>query len=417
MITALTGAALAAPIFAADAAAPVSPVDNHRDQRERGTSLAVDLGSYAIPRPVACDGDGTSGKRVQLVYAYGEGQTSRLQQIRGAFQSQAAETDDAFVEASRRFGGQVRHLRWVHDSSCRATVAEVRVPFASLNNWYDLNNELRARGHNRADRKYVVWGEANNNGDTGCAAIGGNDDRPGPENRNNTGPHYAQLGPNCWVGWDFVGHEFLHTVGAVHGSAPHAAGGGHCYDDEDIMCYGPEIQKICRGAHAFIIDCNGDDYFNTNPQPGNYLTNHWNIANSEFLIRGGASYGVGEVVTALGNKCLDVQNGRTVNGTVIQIRGCDGLNSQRWARVGNTLTALGKCLDVDGSGTANGTRIQLWDCNGSGAQVWEGVGTGTLRNPQSGRCVDVRYSDPADGTPVHLWDCHTGDNQRWRLPA
>lgn len=117
------------------------------------------------------------------------------------------------------------------------------------------------------------------------------------------------------------------------------------------------------------------------------------------------------------DKCLDVDNAGTADGTRVQIYACNSSAAQRWTvSADGTLRALGKCLDVSGGGTADGTRIQLWTCNGTGSQVWAAQSDGTVRNSQSGKCLDASGGAWEDRTPVHLWTCHTGPNQKWTLP-
>jgi type 1 glutamine amidotransferase len=131
---------------------------------------------------------------------------------------------------------------------------------------------------------------------------------------------------------------------------------------------------------------------------------------------GGPPTGTGPIV-GLADKCLDVDNAGTADGTQIQIWTCNGTAAQTWTKSGQTLRALGKCLDVSGGGSADGTKIQIWTCNGTGAQNWVAQTDQTVRNPQSGKCLDVSANSSTDGQDVHLRTCHGGANQRWRLPA
>ncbi|MER7710778.1 lectin [Streptomyces werraensis] len=131
---------------------------------------------------------------------------------------------------------------------------------------------------------------------------------------------------------------------------------------------------------------------------------------------GSASTRTGEI-RGVNDKCLDVDNAGTADGTRVQIHACNSSAAQRWTvSADGTLRALGKCLDVSGGGTADGTRVQLWTCNGTGSQVWAAQSDGTVRNPQSGKCLDASGGTWEDRTPVHLWTCHTGPNQKWTLP-
>lgn len=366
-----------------------------------------------------CEGDGVSGRRVQSIYVRGDGQPDRYNQFVGTFQSFADQIDQTFVEAASRTGG-VRHVRFVTNAACRAVIDNVVIPQSSMTNVDTITNALRARGYNRTDRKYLYWYE---NSGCGVAFGSGGDDRPGADNPYNAGPHYAALGTGCWS-WQASAHELLHTIGAVQRSAPNSTAFGHCWDDQDIMCYNDGgipnppggLVNVCPNAPENQIDCRNDDYFHTNPPAGSYLATHWNVANSLYLTNSGGGGG-GGTITGIAGKCVDVAGANPADGTAIQLWTCNGSAAQRWTASGSTFQALGKCLDVASSGTANGTLIQLWGCNGTGAQVWQAQGNGTLRNPQSNRCLDANGGSSADGTRLILWDCHGGPNQIWRVNA
>ncbi|WP_290054123.1 RICIN domain-containing protein [Amycolatopsis solani] len=382
--------------------------------------LRTPSATAAAPRSAVCDGDGVSGKRVQALYVRGNTQADRYAQFAGQFQTFASQIDDAFVEAASRLGGGVRHVRYVTDSSCRATIGNVVIAQGDMATVDTITNAIKAQGHNRADRKYVVWYDKD-----GCGLAFGNggNDSPGSGNPYNAGPHYATVGTGCWS-WQATGHELLHTLGAVQGSAPHSSAYGHCWDDEDIMCYDDGglpnppggLVKVCPGAPENQLDCLGDDYFNTNPAPGTYLATHWNVANSAYLIASGSPYPAG-TITGLGGKCVDVSASNTANGTAVQLWTCNSTAAQRWTKQNGTWRAFGKCLDVSNSGTADGTPVQLWDCNATGAQAWQARTDGTLLNPQSGKCLDATGNSSADGTRLQILTCAATANQRWQVPA
>ncbi|MFJ5723027.1 RICIN domain-containing protein [Streptomyces sp. NPDC093149] len=116
--------------------------------------------------------------------------------------------------------------------------------------------------------------------------------------------------------------------------------------------------------------------------------------------------------------CLDVEGGRSDNGTPVQIYSCNWTNSQAWSRVPILkqnvfeMRAFGKCLDVAGGSTANGTRVQLYDCNGTGSQLWWHDNR-ALRNPMSGKCLDVPSGDFSPGRDLQLYDCNGMPSQAW----
>ncbi|WP_344441236.1 alpha/beta hydrolase-fold protein, partial [Kitasatospora nipponensis] len=125
---------------------------------------------------------------------------------------------------------------------------------------------------------------------------------------------------------------------------------------------------------------------------------------------------VGPATVANQGLCLDVRGGAFIDGTPVQVYGCNGTVAQSWTfGYGNTVQALGKCLDVAGGGTGNGTGVDLYPCNGTGAQNWVPQADGTLLNPRSGRCLsDANWGGP--GTQSVIWDCGGGTDQRWTLP-
>lgn len=116
------------------------------------------------------------------------------------------------------------------------------------------------------------------------------------------------------------------------------------------------------------------------------------------------------------NKCLDVANSGTANGTQVQIWTCNGTDAQRWTRTAaGELRAFDRCLDVNASGTANGTKIQLWTCNGTNAQKFTVTAAGAVVNVNSGACLDVAQSGVANGVKVQLYACNGTGAQRWAV--
>jgi hypothetical protein len=84
-------------------------------------------------------------------------------------------------------------------------------------------------------------------------------------------------------------HEAGHNLGAVQRLAPHSDGGGHCWDNFDIMCYpytefAPQSAvRPCADTEPPPFDCKQDDYFSPNPAPGSYLATRWNTFDSVFM--------------------------------------------------------------------------------------------------------------------------------------
>ncbi|MEU6336103.1 ThuA domain-containing protein [Streptomyces cellulosae] len=217
------------------------------------------------------------------------------------------------------------------------------------------------------------------------------------------------------------------TTGAVYGyqSAGIAARDAALNPPGEWNTY--ELRVTGERLEIFLNGRKINDFTNTDParslRDGHIgLQNHGDGDEVSFrnirLHQNGATPGprTGEI-RGVNDKCLDVDNAGTADGTRVQIYACNSSAAQRWTvPEDRTLRALGKCLDVSGGGSLDGTRIQLWTCNGTGAQVWAEQSDGTVRNPQSGKCLDASGGTWEDGTPVHLWTCHTGPNQKWTLP-
>jgi hypothetical protein len=72
-------------------------------------------------------------------------------------------------------------------------------------------------------------------------------------------------------------------------------------------------------------------------------------------------------------KCMTVAGGSSADGAAIELDPCNGGAAQRfnlntsWDLVN---IAADKCVDVKDKQTANGTRLQLWQCAGTSNQKW-----------------------------------------------
>jgi hypothetical protein len=253
-----------------------------------GQAVASSVPPVTTPVPQSayiCDGDGTTGKRVQLLYVHASDVLDRYSSYLTSFQSWANGVDSIFNNSAAETGG-TRHVRYVHDSNCLPTVIDVQVSTAGDDNFANTESELLSNGYNRSDRKYVVFVDAAVY--CGIGDIVG-DDSPGATNLSNSSVSFARIDNGCWSA-AIPAHELMHGLGGVQISAPHSSGGWHCVDTYDRMCYSdspyyPTMQNLCPNtAEALIFDCNHDDYFSTNPPAGSYLATHWNTANNVYLI-------------------------------------------------------------------------------------------------------------------------------------
>ncbi|MGB3442015.1 MAG: endo-1,4-beta-xylanase [Actinophytocola sp.] len=128
--------------------------------------------------------------------------------------------------------------------------------------------------------------------------------------------------------------------------------------------------------------------------------------------------GSGELRSVGANRCVDVPNASTTNGTQVQLYDCHGQSNQVWTYTSSKqLTVYGsKCLGASGRGTTNGTAVVIWDCDGDSNQQWNLNSNGTITNAQSGLCLDAVGAGTANGTRLQLYSCTTAANQQWTGP-
>lgn len=250
-----------------------------------------------------CYGNGSSGKRVQLIYAFPEGKPYRPEAV-NAIRYTYAKNMEGTVRSESKATGKEIGIRFIMDSSTACvggTAVDVKSVMLSAgtgtvngSQFGRIADELADKGYNRSDRKYVVFWDGNGAA-CGIGTLLPLDDEPSPANLHNGYPgqgavgalalNMAQVYAPCWGGHTEI-HELFHTLGAVQFSSPRSNELGHCIDEPDILCYsegGISTRIECPGVAYELLDCNKNDYFNTNPPSSSYLFTHWNTANSRFL--------------------------------------------------------------------------------------------------------------------------------------
>src|SRR5829696_6459354 len=194
---------------------------------------------------IECAGDGVSGLRTLVIYARASDVPDRYDSYVDRIRAWTAAADAVYQDSAAETGG-TRRIRFVHDDQCVMRVTPVVLPPTGDDSFDAMVAALRAAGHNRTDRKYLVFTDATVY--CGIASLAG-DDRPGATNASNGGPSYARVDRPCWGG-STAAHEHQHNMGGVQDSAPHASGGGHCTDEWDVMCYSdeplhPTMRVVC----------------------------------------------------------------------------------------------------------------------------------------------------------------------------
>src|SRR4029079_10255948 len=116
-----------------------------------------------------------------------------------------------------------------------------------------------------------------------------------------------------------------------------------------------------------------------------------NIVAAGYAAAGGGGRQNVMLVGTQSNRCVDVPNSSTMNGTQVQLWDCHGNANQRWTYTASKqLMVYGsKCLDANGQGTSNGTAVIIWECNGQANQQWNVNANGSISGVQSGLSVDA----------------------------
>jgi hypothetical protein len=122
------------------------------------------------------------------------------------------------------------------------------------------------------------------------------------------------------------------------------------------------------------------------------------------------------VLSGLGGKCLDVEGGRTSNGTRIIGYPCNGGGTQEfWFNRDGSINHAGKCVVVQGGQGRDNDQLVLWDCNGGANEKWR-MSNGRILG-QNDKCIDLKGGSwgnlPFVNQPAILYACNGQDNQRW----
>jgi hypothetical protein len=259
--------------------ADTPPTDEELEQAQ----LALE--TVSLPTTTVCIGDGTSGKRVQVMYVRPTDKPNRYANMLPMIRKIAINVG-LLYDASAAITGGNRLIYYVTTPACAIDVLYVEVPPEADDTLTATVRALSEMGYNSPDRKYLIFMDSSVY--CGIATVV-NDRQSGPENKSNHRPGYARIDNGCWNEVS-AAHELTHTLGGIQHSAPHSTGGWHCTDEYDVMCYSdapyyPAVTVECSTpSYGSLLDCHNDDYFSTNPAPGSYLATNWNVANSMFLI-------------------------------------------------------------------------------------------------------------------------------------
>lgn len=124
------------------------------------------------------------------------------------------------------------------------------------------------------------------------------------------------------------------------------------------------------------------------------------------------------------NKCLDVTDGSTANGALLQLWSCASSQPQQkfYSHSGNWINTTRvtsaeplKCLDVTNGSSGDGALIQQWKCASSQAQqrfTFKHVQTDSqgrklyqIRTFAPEKCLDAQGAGTGNGTKIQQWTC------------
>lgn len=115
------------------------------------------------------------------------------------------------------------------------------------------------------------------------------------------------------------------------------------------------------------------------------------------------------------NLCL-VSSG-TGNGAALSLGACTGKNALNAVQTSRGQLKLGdKCLDVTDGKTANGSSVQLWDCFDNNVNQLFTVTGQQIKWTNHDMCLDLKDGVTSPQAALQIWQCaQENDNQRWTL--
>lgn len=225
----------------------------------------VQAASASAPHrwPLLCD---SGPNTVQFIWTVAPGETLNMD-VADSMLSDVAEQVNAMFWVDSDSAAAARLPAWKMTADCRLDIKIDVAPGAVAASPGGTIPPIGATKYMRVadDKDYCGY------------AFVFDDTRPGPENVHN-GDGYAAVARHC-LNARVVAHELLHMIGAIQLDAPHSDGGYHG-NEFDVMGY-PSRSLRCKNPK--LIDCGHDDYFSL--QPSGYLAEHWNSADSMFLVR------------------------------------------------------------------------------------------------------------------------------------
>ncbi len=240
----------------------------------------------------------------RFFYAHAPGTPDRYDEVKAEIQAAVRRMNAVLNTASLASGGGTADLKVLCDETGGVRVDRL----VSTSSLPDLIKSIEDGGFESPGVNYTIFYDGDAAGACGIATYP-NDDRLAPDNVSNAGGGYAIVYAPCWFNEGPM-HEMAHNQGAVQYGSPHSTGtGGHCNEELDVVCYSPDggdrnqdgVEYRCDNRIQF--DCGFDDYFDSAPEPGEYLAGHWNLGSPyNLFIAFGRTAGGGGCASAASRK-------------------------------------------------------------------------------------------------------------------
>ena len=252
--------------------------DTRAASESRESGLAPDgtgFAAGALERQPVCASDFYQ----RVIYASTTTNPERIAAASAQIRTVIGRMDAVLNSESLASGGPGADYKMLCNGSGQVRVDVLTIGGASF---AEVVSSARAAGFESDRASHLIFVDGALGGSCGIATYE-EDARLALDNRSNAGGGYAVVYEPCWEG-ETAMHESAHMMGAVQYAAPNSTGtGGHCNEAADVMCYSPDggdrnqggLLLRCPGSPRF--DCNFDDYFDSAPEPGEYLASHWNL--------------------------------------------------------------------------------------------------------------------------------------------
>ena len=216
-----------------------------------------------------------------VLYGYPADGANRLDAVKATVVAEIRRMDALLNEDALASGGHSADYKVKCDGTGEIQVDSFRSGETSAQTTFSgVVSAARAAGFTQANADYTIFFDSSAPSACGTGTYTP-DERLTGDNANNQGGDYGVVYSDCWTDRTAM-HENGHNQGAVQYSAPWSTGSGaHCNDGYDIMCYSDggdrDIGMSIFCTDKMHFDCRYDSYFDTAPEAGEYLADHWNI--------------------------------------------------------------------------------------------------------------------------------------------